>query len=354
MSPVGRGAQSRPPNRFESIELEDDLEYLEHDEDAREQRQRLPTRYYPDQSQTIISKNESPDIPFRYSVNPYRGCAHGCSYCYARPTHEYLGFDAGLDFETKVMVKLEAAELFRKHLAKPKWCPEPIAFSGVTDCYQPAEKHFRLTRGCLEVALEARQPVLIVTKNALVVRDLDLLSEMASRNLVHVAISITSLDQSLTRKMEPRTSSPQARLDAVKQLGDAGVSVQVMVAPIIPGLNDHELADVLAAARRAGAVSAGYVMLRLPLSVLPVFQQWLQGAFPDRFERVMHAVASVRSGQMNDATFGRRMRGEGERAAQIQNLFNVVRSQLGLDRALPILSVEQFRRPANDGQRRLF
>ena len=216
---------------------EPDYEQLEHDEEFLAELGRPKTEYLPDSSKSVVSENNSPDIPFRYSVNPYRGCAHGCSYCYARPYHEYLGLNAGLDFETKVFVKHRAPELLRDWLASDEWNPESITFSGVTDCYQPAEREFRLTRGCLEVALEALQPIFIITKNALVTRDLDLLHDMADWHTVSVAISITSLDPELCRTMEPRTSTPAARLGAVRQLSEAGIPTRVMVAPVIPGLN---------------------------------------------------------------------------------------------------------------------
>lgn len=316
---------------------------------------RLPTEYYPDASQTIVTQNDSPDISFRYSLNPYRGCAHGCSYCYARPSHEYLGFDAGLDFETKVMVKLRAPELLRAWLARPSWVPETIMFSGVTDCYQPGEREFQLTRQCLAVAGETHQPVAIVTKNALVTRDLDLLASMARRNLVHVAVSITSLDQSLTRVMEPRTSSPAARLDAIRQLAAAGVPTQVMVAPVIPGLNDHEIPQVLQAARDAGATRASYTLLRLPLAVKPVFLDWLQQRLPSRAERIVNRVLAVREGQLNDAQFGRRMRGTGPYAEQIATTFRVFAQRFQLVEPWPELNCADFRPPRpTSGQLTLF
>ncbi|MCA9213660.1 MAG: radical SAM protein, partial [Planctomycetales bacterium] len=237
VSAKGRGANVRPANRFATVQLDNELEYLEHDDDAQSELQAIRTKYYPDKSESIVSTNDSPDIHFSYSVNPYRGCAHGCSYCYARPTHEYLGLDAGLDFESKILVKLDAAKLLRDFLNRPQWQCEPIMFSGVTDSYQQAERHFQLTRQCLEVALEARQPVEIITKNSLVTRDLDLLSEMASMDLVRVAISITSNQQELIKRLEPRTSSPESRFRAIEKLASADVPTSVMVAPIIPGLN---------------------------------------------------------------------------------------------------------------------
>ncbi|GIW93537.1 MAG: radical SAM protein [Pirellulaceae bacterium] len=270
-----------------------------------------------DQTKSIVSENDSPDIPFRYSVNPYRGCAHGCAYCYARPTHEYFGLSAGLDFETKIFVKLRAPELLEQWLAEPARSGEPIMFSGVTDCYQPIERELQLTRRCLEVVWRCRQAVGIVTKNALVTRDLDLLVPMAQENLVNVSISITSLDQSLTRDLEPRTSSPQARLRAIEQLSSAGVPVSVMVAPVIPGLNDTEIPAILRAAAEAGARGAGYVLLRLPLAVASVFLEWLDRFRPELRQRVENRVRETRGGKLNSATFGERMRGTGHLAEQI-------------------------------------
>src|SRR3954451_3449209 len=231
----GRGAAIQPANPYLPVHVEADLEQVEGDDEYLAQLGRPPTQYLPDESQSIVAENDSPDVGFRFSVNPYRGCSHGCSYCYARPGHEYLGMSAGLDFETKVLVKFRAAELFREFLGKPSWRPETIAFSGVTDCYQPAERQFCLTRGCVEVAAECRQPIGIITKNALVVRDLDLLREMAKFDLVHVNISVTTLDAELARAMEPRTSIPAARLRAIRTLSDAGVPTRAMIAPIIPG-----------------------------------------------------------------------------------------------------------------------
>src|SRR3954471_3297623 len=243
----GRGAAIQPANRYLSVQTERDLEHVEWDDEYLAELDRPPTQYLNDESQSIVAENSSPDVGFRYSVNPYRGCSHGCTYCYARQTHEYLGLNAGLDFETKVFVKGEAPELFRAFLMRERWVAEPIAFSGNTDCYQPAERTYRLTRRCLEVADEFRQPVSLITKNALVVRDLDILRRMAERSLVHVNISLTSLDADLVRSMEPRTSTPTARLRAIKALAGAGVPVRVLVAPLIPGLNDVEIPAILAA-----------------------------------------------------------------------------------------------------------
>ena len=279
----GRGSQVNPPNRFGGPQA--DLDQIE-DEESLQHLLHRPTAYLPDHSRSIVTQNDSPDVGFRYSINPYRGCSHGCSYCYARPTHEFLGLNAGLDFETKIFVKESAPELFREFLARDSWSPEPIALSGVTDCYQPGDARFRLTRGCLEVAVETQQPMSIITKNALVVRDLDLLRELATADLVHVHLSITTLDAGLARSMEPRTSTPAARLRAVTVLAQAGIPVGVCVAPVIPGLNDSEIPAILAAAKEAGAKEAGYILLRLPLTVAPVFHEWLERTLPDRVQRI--------------------------------------------------------------------
>jgi DNA repair photolyase len=293
----GRGSQINPTNRFERLDVVADLDHFDSEEDQAEPRA-VRTEYFFDDSKSIINENQSPDIPFRYSMNPYRGCSHGCSYCYARPTHEYLALSAGLDFETKIFVKMRAPELLRDWLARPEWEPEEITISGVTDCYQPAERHFELTRRCLAVALEARQPLSLVTKNALVTRDLDLLVEMAARRIVSVAISVTTLDQSLTKVMEPRTSSPAARLRTIEKLATAGVPVHVLVAPVIPGLTDSEIPAILAAVKEAGAYSANYVLLRLPLTVEPVFLEWLQRTHPLQKSKIEAWIRSTRGGEL--------------------------------------------------------
>lgn len=351
----GRGSQIEPPNRFESIHYEDDFEQIEGDDEYLESLRSIPTKYIPDNSKSIVSENDSPDVGFRYSVNPYRGCAHGCVYCYARPTHEYLGMNAGLDFETKVMVKERAPALFRDWLARDAWEPEFIAFSGVTDCYQPAERDFKLTRGCLEVALEARQPVGIITKNALVCRDLDLLTEMAAFDTVSVAMSITTLDAELARTMEPRTSTPDAKLKAIKRLTEAGIRTSVMVAPIIPGLNDSEIPAILNAAAEAGAYSANYIVLRLPLNVRPIFMDWLERTQPLKKERVESRIKSTRDGDLNNAHFGTRMKGTGEFADQLKQTFRVFAKKYGIDGKRSPLSTSHFKKPIpSSGQMRLF
>ncbi len=350
----GRGAGLQTPNPYLPIHCEDDLGHVEQDAEYLAALAHVTTEYFPDQSQSIVAENESPDVGFRYSINPYRGCSHGCSYCYARPGHEYLGLSAGLDFETKVFVKHRAPELFREFLANPKWKPETIAFSGVTDCYQPAEREFRITRACVAVAAECLQPIGIITKNALVTRDIDLLSKLAVHDAIGVSISITSLDRALARTMEPRTSSPDARLRAVRELTAAGIPVNVMVAPIIPGLTDSETPAILAAARDAGARSAGYVLLKLPTTVRPVFVDWLKRNYPNRFERVTSLIRATRGGKLNDSEFGRRQVGQGNIAELIADTFRVSCNKLGYEEHRA-LNCEAFCPPSPaSGQLRFF
>ncbi len=355
-SQVGRGSSLRPQNRFESRSIEMLLEELEEldDQDSTTQR-KLPTEFLEDSSQSIVSQNNSPDLKFRYSLNPYRGCEHGCSYCYARPTHEYLGFDSGLDFESKIIVKKNAAKLLRKFLAKPSWQVEPIAFSGVTDCYQPAEREFKLTRQCLKVAAECNQPLSIVTKNALVLRDLDLLQPMAAMNLVRVYVSVTTLDSKLARQMEPRTSSPAARIRTIETLVDAGIPTGAMIAPVIPGLNDSEIPEIMKTISSAGAQVAGFVLLRLPLNVLPVFEDWLNRTRPDQAAKILNRIRQTRGGQLNDSSFGQRMTGQGEIANQIRTMFRTFRTQHGLEQQFAPHNCGDFIRPSKTpGQQKLF
>lgn len=352
---VGRAAGSAPPNRFLPIHVEADLEQLTDDDELLAAERRIPTQFFDDASQTILASNDSPDVPFSYSVNPYRGCEHGCVYCYARPGHEYLGFDAGLDFESRIMVKQRAPQLLRDELCKPSWKGELIGLSGVTDCYQPAERHFRLTRGLLEVALEARQAIGIVTKNARVTRDVDLLAPLAAQRLAVVNISISSLDAELARTMEPRTSTPSAKLQAIRTLTAAGVPVRVLVAPVIPGLTDHEISRVLEAAAEAGVVGASYTLLRLPLAVEPIFLDWIDRNYPDKRERIESLVRQTRDGKLYRAEFGTRMRGTGNYAEQIKQSFQVFRRKAGLDRSLPEFDLTLFRPPrSSSGQGMLF
>lgn len=352
-TPHGRGSAHNPPNRFTQISHEVDPEALDADDLAR--LRQTPTRYLLDDSASIVSENNSPDIPFRYSLNPYRGCLHGCAYCYARPTHEYLGLGAGIDFETVIFVKEKAPDLLRDFLSRPAWRPESITLSGVTDCYQPCEREYTITRGCLEVALEARQPISIVTKNALVLRDLDLLVPMAREKVIHVSISLNSLDVKLARSMEPRASAPGARLRAIRELAAAGIPVRALVAPVIPGLNDHEIPAVLEAAKEAGARSASYILLRLAHTVAPVFLDWLAREQPDRAERIESRIRATRDGKLSESSFGKRMRGTGEVAEQIRQVFRLFARKYGLDGDLPAYDCSKFRTPrSRSGQLWLF
>jgi DNA repair photolyase len=354
--PKGRGSPLTPPNRFGGQYAQSDLEHVAHDEETLAELANANTVYLPDDSKSIISENDSPDLGFRYSLNPYRGCLHGCSYCYARPTHEYLGLNAGIDFETKIFVKHRAAELFREWLSRDRYEPECVMISGVTDCYQPAEREFRLTRSCLEVALEARQPVTIVTKNALVTRDIDVLSEMARLNIVGVALSVTTLDPSLTHALEPRSSRPEARLRAIRELSQAGIPVRVMAAPVIPGLNDSEIPKILEAAADAGAKSASYILLRLPWTVRPVFQEWLDRTQSEAVrDKIGSLIQHTRGGQWNDSRFGSRFSGQGAIAEQIAATFKVFARRYGLNRDRATLDTSRFRPPiGRSGQLRLF
>ena len=334
-----RGALGNPANRFEAIRLEADADWNP-DEDP------LPrTQFLRDLSASIIAWNDSPDLGFNASVNPYRGCEHGCVYCYARPTHEYLGFSSGLDFETKIMVKENAAQLLRAELESPRWQPQTIVMSGVTDCYQPVERKLKLTRACLAVLAEFRNPVSLITKNALITRDVDLLAELARHQAASVCLSVTTLDPELRRVMEPRTSPAFARLAAIRQLADAGIPVSVNVAPIIPGLTDHELPAILAAAAAAGATGANFTLLRLPHANTELFAQWLATHFPARKDKVLNQLRALRGGKLYDAQFGQRMRGEGIFAEQIQRIFDVARRKAGIKNDQPPLSTTAFRRP---------
>jgi len=351
----GRGTRLTPANRFGQTDAQPDLEQVESDTEYLDQLRNLKTEYQPDASRSLISENDSPDIPFRFSLNPYRGCLHGCSYCYARPTHEYLGLNAGLDFETRISFKENAPQLLRDWLNRPDWDAQTIMMSGITDCYQPVEKDLRLTRQCLEVMLEARQPVAIITKNALVTRDLDILSEMARMGIVRVAVSLTTLDQTLTQVLEPRSSSPLARLRALRELNAAQVPTHAMLAPIVPGLTDSEIPALLQAASEAGAVSAGYQLLRLPMVVQTIFIDWLHRERPAAAERVESRIRATRDGQLTASEFGKRMGGTGEIAKQIHRTFDVFARRCGLLQKTAPLETSQFRPPkSSNGQLRLF
>jgi DNA repair photolyase len=334
----GRGAADNPPNRFQTL-TRIPLPDAEPGDDPAPQ-----TQFFRDHTRSILARNDSPDIPFTYSLNPYRGCEHGCVYCYARPTHEYLGFSAGLDFETKIVVKEDAPALLRKQFLAPSWKPESVNVGAATDAYQPAERRLRLTRRCLEVFAEFRNPVAVVTKNALITRDADLLAGLAKHRAAAAFVSVTTLAADLARKMEPRASTPLARLRAVEELTRAGVPVGVMIAPVIPGLTDHEAPAILRAAADAGAVTASYVVLRLPLGVKDLFADWLARHFGGG-QKVLSRVRDARGGKLNDPRFGMRMRAEGEWADTFNQLFHVARRRVGLERPMPGLSTAAFRRP---------
>ncbi|MBI2881116.1 MAG: PA0069 family radical SAM protein [Candidatus Tectomicrobia bacterium] len=342
LSVRGRGAGENPPNRFESLSYD-----WERDETNLE----VPapgTCFFKDSTRSILSCNESPDVGFEASLNPYRGCEHGCVYCYARPTHEYLGFSAGLDFETKILVKEDAPGLLRKALSSPRWRPQVVAMSGVTDPYQPVERRLALTRRCLEVFLGFRNPVVIVTKSHLVTRDIDLLAGLARCQAAAVYLSVTTLDGRLSRIMEPRASRPARRLAAIEALARAGVPVGVLVAPVIPGLTDHEIPSIVAASARAGARFAGYVELRLPYGVGGIFERWLARHLPEAKEKVLNRVRAIRGGRLNDPRFGHRMRGSGVFAEQTAALFRVACRRAGVEGRCPALSTAAFRRPCGD------
>ena len=343
----GRGSSSNPKNRFETIER-----VPEPAEDG-DDNSSPDTQFFSYSSKSIIAYNDSPDVGFDASVNPYRGCEHGCVYCYARPSHEYLGFSSGLDFETKIMVKEDAPELLRKELSSPKWKPQLVALSGNTDCYQPVEKQKQLTRRCLEVLLEFRNPVVIITKNHLVSRDVDILAELARFDCIAVTLSLTTLDHKLSSLLEPRASRPARRLAAIAKLADAGVPVGYLQAPMIPGLTDSEAPAIGVAAARAGATFSGYVALRLPFAVKDLFEQWLEQHYPDKKTKILNRVREIRGGRLNDPNFKSRMRGEGIFAEQMAELFQLARKKSGIRERWPKLTTEHFRR-AEKNQLSLF
>src|SRR5580658_1520675 len=326
----GRGALSNPPIRFESTAVEKtDDGWQENDDEATS----LPEVVLPDRAKSVITTNSSPDVGFEQSINPYRGCSHGCVYCFARPTHAYLGLSPGLDFETKLFYKADAVKILEAELAKPRYVCKPIALGINTDGYQPLEKRLEITRGILGVLARCRHPVTIVTKSALVLRDTDLLADLARDGLVEVMLSITSLSNDIKRTLEPRAASPEARLRVIRQLHQAGIPVGVLVAPVIPAITDHELEDILAAAREAGAGSAGYVLLRLPHEVKILFREWLAAHYPDRAKHVMSLINQTRGGKDYDATFGRRMSGTGAYAELLRSRFELARRKCGFDSA---------------------
>lgn len=345
----GRGAAVQVPNRF--LKQHRAIEHWEGIDEVDDQT--IPTKYIVEFPKTIINRVDSPDLPFTWSLNPYQGCEHGCSYCYARPTHEYWGYSAGLDFERVIIVKRNAPELFEKALRHRSWKAEPISISGATDPYQPAERTEQLTRKLLTIASSFNQPVSLITKNALILRDIDLLQDMARRGLVMVAVTVTSLDEDLRRVLEPRTSTGVNRLRAVEALSRAGVPVMVMVAPIIPALNETEVPALLKAASEAGAITASYTVLRTNGAVKQVFDSWLHHHFPDRAAKIIAQTSALHGGSMSDSLCGRRMRGEGAYAENINRLFRVMRKRYFGDRKLPPLVRSLFKPPPH-GQLDLF
>ena len=348
----GRGAQGQIHNRFErhiQETREDYLDYLHRSEED----VKLRTTFTPVHPKTIVNKVASPDVRMPYSMNPYQGCEHGCVYCYARNTHEYWGYSAGLDFESKILYKPNAASLLEKHLRNPRWQASPIVLSGNTDCYQPAERRLGLTRSCLEVFWKYRHPVGIITKNSLLLRDLDLLEKLNSEGLVRVYLSVTSLDELLRQVLEPRTASTQKRLQTISALGDRGIPVSAMLAPMIPGLNSHELMDLAQAVSNAGALSFGFTLVRLNGAIGPLFLDWLKKAIPDRAARVESLIRSCHDGQLNDSQFGRRMKGEGEVASQLHQMATIARRKFFAGRELPELNTS-LHAQYKSGQLRLF
>lgn len=349
-NPKTRGTALNPNNRFQPIVTDRDIDdgwYRDPEDDSCPDS--VATEIIFENTRSIISRNQSPDVPFDQSINPYRGCEHACIYCFARPSHAYWDMSPGLDFETRLIAKSNAARKLRETLDHPRYQPKPIALGMNTDAYQPVEREQRITRSLLEVFAEYRHPVSVITKGALILRDLDLLSELASQGLCSVRISLTTLDNDLKRRMEPRTAAPATRLSMIRKLSDAGIPVGILLAPVIPFINDREIEQILEAAAEAGASRAGWVMLRLPLELDELFQDWLQRHYPQRAEHVMNRIRDLRGGKNNDSTFGRRMTGEGPYADLIRQRFNYKARKLGLNkqREEP-LRTDLFRRPAGE------
>jgi DNA repair photolyase len=342
----GRGAGINPSGRFEPQERE----VLDDGWQTIETLEPFKTEVQVEKPRAIITRNESPDIPFDRSINPYRGCEHGCIYCFARPTHAYMGLSAGLDFETKLFAKPDAAKLLERELSKPGYKPKTIAIGTNTDPYQPIEKEWRIMRQILEVLNAANHPVSVVTKSALIMRDIDILGKMAERGLARAGISVTTLDRRLARLMEPRASTPSRRLEAIRALSQAGVPTAVMAAPMIPALNDHELERILDSGAAAGAAEASYVLLRLPLEVSPLFRDWLLRNYPDRYRHVMSLIRSMRGGKDYDSEFGKRMKGEGPYAWQISRRFELAAKKLGIRKSRGMtLNTDLFVPPSGAG-----
>lgn len=345
----GRGAQSNPKNRFSLDEY-----IVEHPEAIDDwEKEKMNTEYFQENGKTILNKITSPDVPLSWSLNPYQGCEHGCVYCYARNSHEYWGFSAGTDFESKIVIKKRAPELLRELFSSRRWQVAPISLSGNTDCYQPIERKLEITRKLLQVCLDYKNPVGIITKNALILRDLDILQELNKYKLVSVFTSITSMDEDLRRKLEPRTSKYTDRIKIIEELSKAGIHTGVMNAPIIPGINDAHMYEVLRRASLAGAKSAGYTMVRLNGAIGPIFKNWLELSFPDRAQKVMNMISDSHGGQVNDSRFGTRMKGEGNVAEIIQQQFKLYSKQFRLNEETFEFNVDEFVR-LKPGQLRLF
>lgn len=339
----GRGAQIKTENKYLKAQYSTDhIEGL--DEELLETPQ---TQIFQETPKKIVNKVNSPDLGFGYSMNPYQGCEHGCIYCYARNTHEYYGFSAGLDFETKIIIKQNAPQLLEKHILQPNWQAVPIMLSGNTDCYQPQEKKFQITRKMLQVLAKYRHPVGVITKNALIQRDIDILQDLAQDRLVNVMISITTLDERLRRVMEPRTASGLKRLQTVETLSKAGIPVGIMNAPIIPGLNHHEIPEILKRAAEHGALTCGMTVVRLNGSIGKIFEDWLRKNFPDRFDKVWNQICDLHGGNVNDSVYGRRMSGEGNIASTIHQLYRFARNKYFAGKSFPPMNLTQFRKGGN-------
>jgi DNA repair photolyase len=340
----GRGTDINPPNRFERLHVEETEDMYDERDYEHDAERKVETIFFKDHSKSAIAKNDSPDIPFEYSFNPYRGCEHGCIYCYARPTHEFLGFSSGIDFESKIMVKENGPELLRKTFEKKNYLPKYIMFSGDTDCYQPIERKLEITRKALQICLEYRNPVSILTKNSLILRDLGILSEMAKMNLVTASLSITSLDKRISSKMEPRTATPERKLQTIEKLSEAGIPVGVNVAPIIPGLTDGEIPEILKQSAKSGAAHASYILIRLPYSIKELFINWLEREFPDRKEKILNKIMEMRGGKLNVPDFKKRFKGQGKQANAIRELFYISCRKYHLNERDFELNTTQFKR----------
>jgi len=350
---TGRGAQINVPNRF--IELSHELreDFLEYCRIEGEAVSKSKTQYLEVFPKTVVNKIKSPDVGIHYSVNPYQGCEHGCVYCYARNSHEFWGYSAGLDFEKRIMIKRSAPKLLEKYLRRKNWKATPIAFSGNTDCYQPAEKKYEITRACLEIFLQYRHPVSIITKNALILRDLDLLEQLQKHHLISVHLSVTSLSEDTRRLLEPRTTTIKKRLHTIKVLSDHGIPVNVMLAPIIPSINSHEIMDLAKASSEAGALSMGHIMVRLNGAIGLIFYDWIKKTLPDKADKVLNQIESVHGGNLNDSRFGIRMRGEGKIADHINDLIKLAKRTYFADKKVPELNTE-LHQYHKSGQLKLF